>query len=325
MADDDFFHKKVKQLITYFFRLMMQDQGFDSDASDGYSNESSGSTSSSSSSGESTTINKNEVVLYNNETFTFPRNIIENPMIFKEFFSLETWKSLPENYRSYLKQKFLPVFPTNNSSEQEKTIHMLFSNNIKRFNVNSFIDIYRQLEEGNFRPEISNIRKSIAKSRRREQRFKEYERISQLSKYLMIAREKLLCNAYNRPLGSRRIKSFKSSKNLSEFRLSSTLTAIKAKRRYSSEVKKIADMFNIKDMSDDENICDNPTENNNELEDFEVVDSNEIRILKTTHNKKRSNVLESSSVLLNSSTLKEALLEHKRRKLENPVSFLLLF
>lgn len=303
----------------------MQEHSFESDASD-FSNEtgssSSGSSSSSTSSDESNK-NTNEILVYNNETFSFPRNILDNSTIFQEFFSIETWKSLPENYQLYLKKKYLPNFPDNNSFEQEKTVHMLFSNNMKRFKTNAFVEAYKRLEEGNFRPEIYKLRKSIAKSRRREQKFKEYERISQLAKYLMISREKVLCNAYNRPLGTKKLNSSEnvSSQNLKEFRLSETLTAIKARRRYLKELKQMTVSNGITDMSDDEMFeCSSKCSEDERGEDFEVVDNNEIRILKTTKRKKKSNILESSSCLLNSKTLKEALMEHKRRKLESAVS-----
>ncbi|KAL5275001.1 NFRKB family protein [Megaselia abdita] len=301
----------------------MQEHGFDSDASD-FTNESgstsSGTTSLSTSSDES---NKNtkEVLVFQNETFSFPKNILDNPMIFKEFFSIETWKSLPENYRLYLKNKYLPSFPNDNSFEKERSVHMLFSNNIQRFNTNAFVEAYKRLEEGNFRPEIFKLRKSIAKSRRREQKFKEYERISQLAKYLMIAREKLLCNAYNRPLGTKKHNSLEniSNQNLKEFRLSETLTAMKARRRYCKELTQMTRAYGITDLSDEEIFECNSTKavKDDKEEDLEVVDSNEVRILKTTKRKKKFNLLEANSCLLNSKTLKEALLEHKRRKLES--------
>lgn len=304
----------------------MQEHSFDSDASD-FTNDTGSSISRSTSSStlsDDRYKNNNEVIVYNNETFRFPRNILENPMIFKEFFSNETWKSLPENYRLYLKKKCLPNFPDDNSFEQEKSIHMLFSNNIKRFNKNAFFEAYKRLEEGNFRPEIFNLRKCIAKSRRREQKFNEYERISQLAKYLMIAREKLLCNAYNRPLRSKKVLSSENNKNhnLKEFHLSETLTALKARRRFCEELKKISDAYGFKDMSDDEIFEFNfgRGSKNEKCEDFEVVDNNEIRVLKTTKRRKRSNILEASTCLLNNKTLKEAILEHKRRKLEFFVS-----
>lgn len=304
----------------------MQEHDFDSDASD-FTNEtgsSSSGTTSSSTSSDSRYKNDNEVLVYNNETFKFPRNILENPMIFKEFFSNETWKSLPENYRLYLKNKYLPNFPDDNSFEQEKSVHMLFSNNIKRFNKNAFYEAYKRLEEGNFRPEIFHLRNCIAKSRRREQKFDEYERISQLAKYLMIAREKLLCNAYNRPLRFKKVISSDNirSHNLKEFRLSETLTALKARRRFCKELKKMSDAYGIKDMSDNDMFEFNLMKHSKDEkgEDFEVVDSNEIRVLKTTKRRKRSNILEASTCLLNNKTLKEAIMEHKRRKLEFSVS-----
>lgn len=199
---------------------------------------------------ESTRILKQQIEL--------PKGLCENPKIFNEFFSLDTWNNLPIPIKEHL-CRFLPQFSNNsneNEHEQAITIAKLFNNNINRFSSSPLIDFQRNLEEGNYRPDISRLRTNIQKSLRREQKFQEYERISRMSQSLLVSREKLLRVAYDTaPTAALRVDRIIHPTP----KLSSTVASLRAKKRYFQEISNIADGVGLNStLSDDENYPEGP-------------------------------------------------------------------
>lgn len=192
-----------------------------------------------------------------------PKSLCENPSIFHEFFSLETWKSLPDHMQDQL-NAFLPRFDGIVSNENDEQIEMnvtlqkLFTNQIKRFGASPLIDFQRNLEEGNYRPDISRLREHIRKSQRREQRFQQCERVSRLAKALVVSREKLLRAAYD-GVHCQSINSIDDKVTNNAPKLTSTVAAERAKKRYFGEISSIMEDVGLDlQLSDDENYPDGP-------------------------------------------------------------------
>ncbi|KAH8307855.1 hypothetical protein KR059_000801 [Drosophila kikkawai] len=135
------------------------------------------------------------------DIFRLPRGLCENSAIFHEFFSMETWQLLPHHVQARL-QPLLPDFSSLVSgqaqagAEQQRTLVQLFNGGLQRFGQSPLLQLQRQLEEGNLRPDVLQLRRSIQHSSRREFRFQQAERLSQLAKELFLSREQLLQHAY---------------------------------------------------------------------------------------------------------------------------------
>ncbi|KAH8383228.1 hypothetical protein KR009_007544 [Drosophila setifemur] len=135
------------------------------------------------------------------DIFRLPRGLCESSAIFHEFFSLETWQLLPHHMQARL-QPLLPDFsslvsgPAQAGAEQQRTLVQLFNGGLQRFGQSPLLQLQRQLEEGSLRPDVLQLRKSIQHSGRREFRFQQAERLSQLAKELFLSREQVLQHAY---------------------------------------------------------------------------------------------------------------------------------
>lgn len=187
-----------------------------------------------------------------------PKGLCENPSIFDEFFSLDTWNNLPMPIKEHL-CRFLPKFsdsPAENEQEQAVTIARLFSNQISRFSASPLIDFQQNLEEGNYRPDIAKLRANIQKSQRLEQKFQEYERISRMSQSLLLSREKLLRAAYDTaPTAALRADRIIHPTP----KLSSTVASLRAKKRYFQEISMVSERVGLNGtLSDDENYPEGP-------------------------------------------------------------------
>lgn len=187
-----------------------------------------------------------------------PKGLCDNVNIFNEFFSLDTWNNLPEPIKDHL-VNFLPNFSTDplvNRQEQDATIKQFFNNEIQRFGASPLRDFQKNLEEGNFQPDISRLRSNIQKSLRREQKFQECEYLSRLAKSLVISRERLLQAAYDSPYGTTvKVERVIHGPN----KLSTSAAAMRAKKRYFQEISTISEDVGLNPaLSDDENYPEGP-------------------------------------------------------------------
>lgn len=194
-----------------------------------------------------------EVAKILDQKFHLPKELCENSEIFKEFFSLDTWKQLSNDERQRL-SAFLPQFPEGNDEEQEETLQQLFANTLTRFNQTPFDSFHNNLQDGNYRPDIAHYRKSIQKAEEREQRIMECERISLLAEQLVCSREKLLKSAYRSSAGSL-LQFPQAAPTLKAPKLSSSSATMKANRRYFQEISKLHEQLGFV-MSDDEPILE---------------------------------------------------------------------
>lgn len=216
----------------------------DSDEATNHSTESNSSSSSSSSSDNTDSEHvgveeKTEVAKILKNYIELPKGLCENIDIFNEFFSIQMWTGLPEPVKNHLKVNFLPKFPSNDNLQKDITISKLFTREEFRFGSSPLSDFHKNLENGNFRPEISKLRASIQKSQRREQRFQECERISRIAKSVMLSREKLLRATYNTPPGTL-LKIDRNYQNIPPEFVPSPAAA-RAKKRYFQEISNIAE------------------------------------------------------------------------------------
>lgn len=240
----------------------MMENMSDSESSD--SSESGTSSSASSNSSDSEQSSQSlEPARILKQNLELPKGLCENPCIFNEFFSLDTWHCLPDHMKDQLKP-FLPNFADvcgNDKKEIQRetntTIQKLFTNQVTRFDSSPLIDFQRNLEDGNYRPDISRLRTNIKKSQRREQRFQNCERISQLAKTIVVSREQLLRTAYD---GSA-IETIKQNrkKKTSPIKLQTNAAAVRSKKRYFDEIAKIREEVGLdSDLSEDDNYPEGP-------------------------------------------------------------------
>lgn len=234
--------------------IMMDDMS-DSESSD--SSESGTSSSASSNSSESEQSSQSlEPARILKQNLELPKGLCENLSIFNEFFSLDTWRCLPDHMKDQLKP-LLPNFTDvcgNDKKEIQRetnaTVQKLFTNQITRFESSPLIDFQRNLEEGNYRPDISRLQANIKKSQRREQRFQNCERISQLAKSLTVSCEQQLRRAYD---GMAIEMANGNKKKNSPNKLITNAAAIRSKKRYHDEIVKIREEVGLdSDLSDDD-------------------------------------------------------------------------
>lgn len=240
----------------------MMDNMSDSESSESSESGTSSSTSSNSSESEQSSQSLEPIRILK-QNLELPKGLCENVSIFNEFFSIDTWRCLPDHMKDQLKP-FLPNFADVCNNDQKDvqretnvTLQNLFTNQINRFESSPLIDFQRNLEEGNYRPDISRLRANIKKSQRREQRFQNCERISQLAKSLVVSREKLLRDAYD----GTAIETVKRNKkmNPTSIKLTSNAAAVRSKKRYFDEIEKIREEVGFdSDLSDDDNYPEGP-------------------------------------------------------------------
>lgn len=192
-------------------------------------------------------------------TLQLPKGLCENMQIFNNFFSLETWECLPDHIKDQLKN-YLPSFDgvTGDAKEEQceanATVKKLFLNQITRFDSSPLIDFQKNLEDGNYRPEISRLRANIRKSQRREQRFQQCERVSRLAKSLAIARERLLRSTIKQEKINNKKKQKIDVATTTPQKLINSVASSRARKRYFEEISNLNDYVGLETVfSDDEN------------------------------------------------------------------------
>lgn len=271
---------------------------------------------------------------------SLPRGLCENAAIFKEFFSRETWSYLPEHMRAQL-YEFLPRFshllpPAQAQAEQQRSIASLFDGSLQRFGKDPLTTIQKHLEMGNYRPDVRELRESIAKSRRREQRFQNCERLSHLAKQLFVSRERLLRQAYNAPPDAvlRSTRSTQQQASLAQY-ADNKLCAVKARKRYKDEVQQLAKQLGLgnqqfsADEDDDDMLDVDELKESRSIAELDVVKPTNDKFIYGTMFKRRLDMDDEDALKaqqrakqprLNNRNFRQYLLEHKRRKIQEPVS-----
>lgn len=142
---------------------MESDQSFSEESS-------SSSSDSSSESSESDEDMIMEQVRLLGQTLELPQKLCENPIIFKEVFSMKTWEGLDDTHKEQLKD-LLPKFEENDEEEKETTLKMLFNHEPFHF-ASPLTSFFRNLNQGNYRPDIVGMRKFLTKARAKQEKHK---------------------------------------------------------------------------------------------------------------------------------------------------------
>ncbi|CAG4952800.1 unnamed protein product [Colias eurytheme] len=164
-----------------------------------YSEESSSSSSDSSSESSDSEEELMEPIRILGQTLELPQDLCEDPALFKEFFSMKLWDSLDDRHKEYLKE-LLPTFSENDEEEKETTIKMLFNHEPFHF-TSPLTCFFRNLRQGNYRPDIARMRKFLTKARAKQQRHKIKSYYAKLLPEVLISRERLLAVAKAAPPG----------------------------------------------------------------------------------------------------------------------------
>ncbi|XP_063059199.1 nuclear factor related to kappa-B-binding protein isoform X2 [Engraulis encrasicolus] len=128
-----------------------------------------------------------------------PEDLLEDPEIFFSVLSESTWTDvLSEAQREHLSQ-FLPSFPEDNSSQQQRTVTSLFNNH--NFSFGNPLHLAQKLfRDGYFNPEVVKYRRLVAKSQRRRQLYCLQQYYHKLLNQILISRKELLeCAARGGP------------------------------------------------------------------------------------------------------------------------------
>nr|XP_014097055.2 uncharacterized protein LOC106622416 isoform X1 [Bactrocera oleae]XP_014097056.2 uncharacterized protein LOC106622416 isoform X1 [Bactrocera oleae]XP_014097057.2 uncharacterized protein LOC106622416 isoform X1 [Bactrocera oleae] len=283
-----------------------------------------------------------ELAKIRNELLRLPRGLCENMKIFHEFFSIDTWNNIPEAIRASL-EKHLPDF-TNMlttqeiSVEMQRTLSMLFNGDLMRFGHSPLFDLQQELESGNFRPDVLKLRQSIAKSRRREQRFQRCERLSQLAKELFLSRERLLQMAYKSVPSSILRVERTTKREQTTFHADTKLCTVRCRKRLRKELDSITEQLGIKpnelsadeaDVSSVENVTEESHLNfKSEISSvLKLPASGTDRLIFSTLFKRRKNLADEDVIRTDQNTQQSRLSnrnfrsyvrEHKRRKITEP-------
>ncbi|XP_022114654.2 nuclear factor related to kappa-B-binding protein isoform X4 [Pieris rapae] len=169
------------------------------DSDQSFSEESSSSSSDSSSESSESDEEIMEQVRILGHTLELPQDLCEDPNLFKEFFSMKTWDSLAEKHKDQLKE-LLPKFEENDEEEKQATLKMLFNHEPFHF-TSPLTCFFKNLRQGNYRPDIARMRKFLTKARAKQQRHKIKSFYAKLLPEVLISRERLLAVAKSSPPG----------------------------------------------------------------------------------------------------------------------------
>ncbi|OCT72311.1 nuclear factor related to kappa-B-binding protein isoform X2 [Xenopus laevis] len=122
---------------------------------------------------------------------SLPEDLLEDPELFFEVVSRDTWKNvLSDSQREHLKQ-FLPVFPDDNANQQEKIIQSLFRGDNFRFG-NPLYIAQKLFRDGHFNPEVVKYRQLCLKSQYKRYLTSQQQYFHKLLKQILASRKELL-------------------------------------------------------------------------------------------------------------------------------------
>ncbi|KAK9512387.1 hypothetical protein O3M35_000828 [Rhynocoris fuscipes] len=136
-----------------------------------------------------------EAVRVGGERLLLPQGLCENPDVFREFLSLDTWNSFSESQQQYLKN-FLPTFPERDEEEKDETLRMLFSRENIRFG-NPLTEFHDHLKAAHYRPDVSKMRTLLRKAQYKDYKRAERWRVYELLKSVLSSRQRLVESVVN--------------------------------------------------------------------------------------------------------------------------------
>ncbi|KAM4651392.1 nuclear factor related to kappa-B-binding protein isoform 2-T2 [Discoglossus pictus] len=122
---------------------------------------------------------------------SLPEDLLEDPELFFDVVSLDTWQNvLSDSQRQHLKQ-FLPSFPDNNTDQQEDIVKALFRGDTFRFG-NPLQVAQKLFRDGHFNPEVVKYRQLCLKSQYKRYVTSQQQYFHTLLKQILASRKELL-------------------------------------------------------------------------------------------------------------------------------------
>ncbi|XP_053547475.1 nuclear factor related to kappa-B-binding protein isoform X2 [Bombina bombina] len=122
---------------------------------------------------------------------SLPEDLLEDPELFFDVVSLDTWQNvLSDSQREHLKQ-FLPCFPEDNANQQEQIIHALFKGDNFRFG-NPLQIAQKLFRDGHFNPEVVKYRQLCLKSQYKRYVTTQQQYFHKLLTQILASRKELL-------------------------------------------------------------------------------------------------------------------------------------
>ncbi|XP_072302292.1 nuclear factor related to kappa-B-binding protein isoform X2 [Eucyclogobius newberryi] len=124
-------------------------------------------------------------------TVTLPEDLLEDPDIFFTVLRESTWTEVLSDAQKQHLRQFLPQFPDNNISEQDRTISDLF--NDRNFHFGNPLHLAQKLfRDGYFNPEVVKYRQLCANSQKKRQLYARQQYYHKLLKQILVSRKELL-------------------------------------------------------------------------------------------------------------------------------------
>ncbi|XP_056399316.1 LOW QUALITY PROTEIN: nuclear factor related to kappa-B-binding protein [Hyla sarda] len=122
---------------------------------------------------------------------SLPEDLLEDPELFFDVVSMDTWKNvLSDSQREHLSQ-FLPSFPENNSEQQEQVVRSLFRGENFRFG-NPLHTAQKLFRDGHLNPEVVKYRQLCLKSQYKRYLTSQQQYFHNLLKQILASRQELL-------------------------------------------------------------------------------------------------------------------------------------
>ncbi|XP_069598460.1 nuclear factor related to kappa-B-binding protein [Ranitomeya imitator] len=122
---------------------------------------------------------------------SLPEDLLEDPELFFDVVSMDTWHNvLSDSQREHLRQ-FLPSFPENNSQQQEQALQTLFRGENVRFG-NPLQTAQRLFRDGHLNPEVVKYRQLCLKSQYKRYLTSQQQYFHNLLKQILASRKELL-------------------------------------------------------------------------------------------------------------------------------------
>ncbi|XP_073513552.1 nuclear factor related to kappa-B-binding protein isoform X2 [Phyllobates terribilis] len=122
---------------------------------------------------------------------SLPEDLLEDPELFFDVVSMDTWQNvLSDSQREHLRQ-FLPSFPENNVEQQERALQNLFRGENLRFG-NPLHTAQRLFRDGHLNPEVVKYRQLCLKSQYKRYLTSQQQYFHNLLKQILASRKELL-------------------------------------------------------------------------------------------------------------------------------------
>uniref|UniRef100_A0A182N8Y3 Uncharacterized protein n=1 Tax=Anopheles dirus TaxID=7168 RepID=A0A182N8Y3_9DIPT len=196
--------------------------------------------------------------------FMLPKDLCDNGAIFDEFFSHSLWDSLPAAVQQHL-TKFLPNECDGPAlSQASQVVHSLLSNSLGRFGQDQMGILRYKLSEGNCRVDMARLQHNLTKSTMKDKRMVELQRMARLAQNVVLSREATLLSelhsagTHSLSTSGRVMDNYKHRRRWGlQLNISPEIEKCQmlAKKRYLSEIVTVSDDIGLSLSISDEEDC----------------------------------------------------------------------